>query len=400
MANKRKKFRTKYPGVRYEERIRRGRNDQYFWIRYMLRGKVKEEGIGWGSEGFSAKKASLNLSKLREVNSKEGVELSWKERKERAAKKREEEDISSIVLERIFWDHYFPAQDDKKQTSRDREKSLFKNWIGPVIGDLTLKQISPFDVEKVKKQMFDAGQSPRSVKYSLSLIRQVFNYSKGHGLYDGDHPIGKDKARMPKFDNARLRFVDYEEAEKLLDALKIRHYATYEVSMMSLYAGLRAGEIFDLQWRDINLKQGEITLRDTKSGATSIVDMTDEIRGLLSNKKQGRPNDLVFPGPRSGKRQEKVSKVFRQVAKELGFNKDITDRRQQVCFHTLRHTFASWLIEQGEDIYTVQKLLREKTLSMAARYSHLTDSKKKDAIKKLGQSAKSKRKPTVVSLHK
>jgi integrase len=401
MANKRKKIKTKYPGVRYEERTRNGRKDQYFWIRYSLRGGEKEEGIGWASDGFTAKKASLNLARLRELNSKEGIELSCKERKGRDAMRREKEDVSSITFKQIFEDYYYPHQleSDKKPGSYERELSLFKKWICP-LSQLPLKDISPFDVEKVKKQMFDAGQSPRSVKYALSVIRQVFNYSRGHGLFDGDHPIGRDKAKMPTFDNVRTRFLDHEEAKELLDALKVKDFATYEISFISLYAGLRAGEIFDLEWRDINFDRAEITLRDTKSGETSIVDMTDEIRELLSDKKKGRPGDLVFPSPLKGKKRSKVSKVYRDVVKELGFNEGITDRRQKVCFHTLRHTFASWLIEQGEDIYTVQKLLREKTLSMAIRYAHITDTKRKEAIRKLGAARRKPASKKVVSLHK
>jgi site-specific recombinase XerD len=56
----------------------------------------------------------------------------------------------------------------------------------------------------------------------------------------------------------------------------------------------------------------------------------------------------------------------------------------RICFHSCRHSYASWLIEQGVDIYTVQKLLGHKTNVMTQRYAHLSENKLKDAAVALG----------------
>jgi site-specific recombinase XerD len=64
-------------------------------------------------------------------------------------------------------------------------------------------------------------------------------------------------------------------------------------------------------------------------------------------------------------------------------NKGIEDKRQRVVFHTLRHTYASWLVENGVDLYTVKELMGHKNLAMTERYSHLGQNTLKAAVQKL-----------------
>jgi integrase len=75
--------------------------------------------------------------------------------------------------------------------------------------------------------------------------------------------------------------------------------------------------------------------------------------------------------------------AFRFVVTKLGFNKDVADPLNKVCFHTLRHTFGSWLAESGVDLYTIGKLMGHKTASMTARYAHLGPNKLRNAAAQL-----------------
>jgi len=61
----------------------------------------------------------------------------------------------------------------------------------------------------------------------------------------------------------------------------------------------------------------------------------------------------------------------------------ISDARQKVVFHTLRHTFASWLVQEGEALYTVAKLMGHTSLEMTQRYSHLAPELLQKAAKSL-----------------
>jgi site-specific recombinase XerD len=104
---------------------------------------------------------------------------------------------------------------------------------------------------------------------------------------------------------------------------------------------------------------------------------------MLESRPQGKPLDYVFKG-RKGK-LSRISPTFFRIIDALKFNENIDDPRLQICFHSCRHSYASWLIDQGQDLYTVQKLLGHKTNVMTQRYAHLAENKLKDAAQKLGQ---------------
>ena len=65
----------------------------------------------------------------------------------------------------------------------------------------------------------------------------------------------------------------------------------------------------------------------------------------------------------------------------MGLNDHIKDRRNKVVFHTLRHTYASWLVQSGVDLYRVKKLLGHSVIAMTERYAHLAPDFGKDSAK-------------------
>ena len=81
-----------------------------------------------------------------------------------------------------------------------------------------------------------------------------------------------------------------------------------------------------------------------------------------------------------------MPQLFRDTVSDLGFNEGITDRRDKVVFHTLRHTYASWLVQNGIDLYTVMRLMGHSTIAMTERYAHLAPNNLKNAVKTLEDS--------------
>ena len=255
MSKKYKQIKVKTPGIRCVEHTTRKhgavRKDRYYTIRYRLDGKVKEEGIGWESEGWDESKVAGKLHDLKKAH-RTGVgarTLAEQRRlqKDEAEKKelaRIQKEREQVTFSSIFNKYYKQAIQDKVSKLCENERLLFSKWLHPLIGSLPMKEISPFILEKLKKQMSDAGRAPRTITYALALVRQVFNYAKNNDLYNGDNPVSKVK--NPSEDNRRTRFLSQEESITLLEELSKVSPTVHDIALISLRCGLRAGEIFKL----------------------------------------------------------------------------------------------------------------------------------------------------------
>jgi integrase len=384
-------------GIRYRLHATRKHGvgyDRYFTIRYKVGGKEKSEGLGWASEGWSEKKAAAILSELK-ANATVGTGprtlTEKRELREQAEveeyKRDQEEKARNITFGEIFTERYYPEVQHNRRSQRSikREEDLFRLWISPVIGTRPIREVMPLHLERIKKNMTKAGRAARTIQYCLAVVRQVFNYASMNNLFVGKNPAGASGGvPRPKVDNRRTRFLTREEAVDLLHELAKRSKSLHDMALFSLYTGSRAGEVFSLQWSDVDLFQGTAMLKDTKSGKNRAVFLTDEVKAMLVHR---RPEDvqatsLVFLG-RDGAKILRISKSFERAVDELKFNEGVADRRQRVTFHTLRHTFASWLAIDGINPFHLKELLGHSDLKLTERYSHLSESTLKKAALKI-----------------
>ena len=356
-----------YQGIRYVENEK---GDRCYYIRYRdLTGKLIEEKIGWASEGITPQQAQL-IRNERIKSVRLGDEVITIQQKRKMA----------IVFNDFFVNHYLPhAYTSKKHSTAEAERLMYNKWIKPVIGNKPMKNITNFDLERIKKFMKDSGRAPRTINYVLFLVKHAFNKAIEWELYTGRNPCMKVKKL--KENNKRLRFLLPFEAKELLAELKRRSIQTYEIAVMSLFTGMRAGEIFNLKFGDIDLENGIIHIKNPKNGEDRTAYITKEVREILENKK-GKANEFVFRD-RNGKRIKQVSKAFERAVKKLGLNDGVEDRKDKVVFHTLRHTFASWLVMKGVPLYTVSKLMGHKSIEMTERYSHLSPDTKRYAVESI-----------------
>jgi len=397
-ANKTKWNKTKFPGVRFREHPTRKHGivkDRYFVIRYQKEGKRKEEGLGWGSDGWTAEKVAIELAGLKKAaNTGEGpATLQEKrdlenERRRRDEAQKKQQEIDSVTFSDFFNDTYLPqAKSNKKRGSWRTEELLFRLWIDPVFKEKPFKDISPLDLERVKKKMADAGKSARSIHYALATVRQVFNLARQLSIFNGDNPVSKVK--RPSIDNKRVRFLSRDEAGRLMKELLSRSKQLHDIALLSLYCGLRAGEIFNLTWDCLDFGRGQVLLKDTKGGRNRTAYATEEVKAMLKALSKNPQSRFIFPN-RKGQRMTEVSRVFDKAVDALELNSGVTDPRQKVVFHTLRHTFASWLVEGGTDLYVVKQLMGHSTIAMTERYSHLSENALKQAVSQFQETLKDK----------
>ena len=138
---------------------------------------------------------------------------------------------------------------------------------------------------------------------------------------------------------------------------------------------MRRGEVFNLTWADIDLKNKLITVEgDTsKSGQTRHIPMNKETVATIEEwrKQYPRNSGYVFPG-KDGNRLDNVKKSWDGVLKLAGI--------EGFRWHDLRHTFASKLVMAGVPLNTVRDLLGHSDLAMTLRYAHLAPDSKASAV--------------------
>ena len=383
---------ARYPGVRYREHHERrynGKNDRYFTIRYKRNGKSVTEAVGWASHGMNEQKANMmraeivqNIREGRRPQSLAEKRQMEDDRIKAIEKEADLENKKNVTFDRLADEFLKWAKVNKKDHIND--KSRYRNHIQPFIGKVHARDVSPFILEQFKCNLQEKGLSPKTTHNCLTLIRTIFRKGKIWGLYHGEIPT--EKITFPKIDNNRTRFLSHQEASALTEKLKKRSEQVYQQAMLSIHAGLRFSEIANLTRADVDLDNGILQIRDPK-GLSRQAFITKPLEELFLSRKNltsKSPDDLIFPSTK-GTIQQQISKAFYKVIDNLGFNDGITDRRQKVCFHTLRHTFGSWLAIQGTSLYEIMELMGHKDIKMTQRYAHLMPSVKRAAVNKMAE---------------
>jgi len=386
---------TPFKGVRYREHPNRKHGimpDRYFVIRYQRDGKRVEEKLGWASDKeakWTAEKAAKVLAGFIDAYDQgkgkptrlSEARQAEKERREKEALEKARQEKENLTFGQFFRETYFPiAKTSKKPESWKKEEQHFRLYLEPILGKKPLKDIKPLTIERVKKGILDAGRSPRFLQYVLATFRQVWNLARREGLVFEESP--SKAVKVPKIENKRTRFLSQEEAGELLAYLKPRSRTIHDMAFLSLFTGMRFGEVKSLKWGAVDLDRGLITIFNAKGGKNRMAFMTPEVLELLAGRERGDPETLVFP-TLDGREYADTPTAFRDAVEALGFNQGIADPRQKVVFHTLRHSYASWLVEAGTDIYSVKALLGHGTIAMTERYSHLSPDSLQNAIKRL-----------------
>lgn len=370
--------RTRYQGV-YLRRSDTKRNpldgkiDGCFYYSVKDNGAKKWIKVGWKSEGFTAQVAmQKRLDHLQELRHGEPV------RKVTPAPVIIEEPGTMSFGEawRLYQEKWMP-----NLSKPVGEIGRYTIHIAPRFADTPLDEIKALDLESFKQELGRKGLAPKSVKHILCLMRSVYNKMIEWELYDGRVPLAKFK--MPKVDNARIRYLTPAEADEALSLLKDIHITWWRMASVSLNAGLRLGEVVDLIWGDLDMEAGVIHVRDAKAG-TRMAYMNETLKAIFNDMEAGKKSEWVFSSTRSGVGCPKnVTKVFHRVVRQMGLNSNVRDNRQKVVFHTLRHTFASWLAMRGTPLYTIATLMGHSTLEMTKRYAHLCPDNHRDAIREI-----------------
>lgn len=181
-----------------------------------------------------------------------------------------------------------------------------------------------------------------------------------------DQEWSLQKIRRPKKIRRLPKVLSEAEVALLINALtNLKHRAM----MMLLYsAGLRVGEVVRLKPQDIDSSRMLVLIRSGKGAKDRVSILSDVALKLLRDYyRVYRPEKWLFPGPKAGRHitERTVQKVFVQAKDKAGIHKDAT-------VHSLRHSFATHLLESGTDLRYIQELLGHQSSKTTEVYTHVT----------------------------
>ncbi len=243
----------------------------------------------------------------------------------------------------------------------------------PYFGCRLLSEIRQYLIEKYKAKRIDDGVQRSTVNRELACLKKMYNKAIDWE-YAKENPVIKVKFFSEK-DNMIERVLTVVEEEKLIELCEPH---LKPIIITALQTGMRKGEILSLKWQDVNFSKKEITVEKTKSGRTRIIPISKQLLAEFEKLKKAKSKTgYVFTYPKTGKPTKDVKRAFQTACRRAGI--------KGLRFHDLRHTFASRLVENGEDIITVRDLLGHSSVRITERYTHSNKELKRKAVESLSK---------------
>jgi len=203
--------------------------------------------------------------------------------------------------------------------------------------------------------------SVRAVYFALKFFYENVLNEK----FDEKIPIAKTSSKLPVV-------LSKDEISRMFSStINIRHRL---ILMFLYYTGIRLDELVNLKWDDIDFDRGIIHLKITKGSKDRIVFVHNKLKEFIASFSL-HGTGLVFTS-NLGKKYNKrtIQLIVKNIAKKAGIKKRVTP-------HTLRHSFATHLLEAGADIRHIQKLLGHSSLQTTQIYTHVASSDIKNLAK-------------------
>jgi integrase len=279
---------------------------------------------------------------------------------------------------------------NKAASSHKRDKSLVKQLVS-VFGDQYLTEITPAMISDFKVKRRADGVSPRTINYELTTMSHAFNIAIREWGLASDNPV--KKVRKERVSNNIERWLTLEEEKKLLQASP---KWLQDIIVFAINTGMRQSEILDLKWSQVDMERRTVTILEQKNRCVDTLPLNETVVRLLQIKRDTAIESDVYIFPNT-LNQRKENRVLLASFYKAMDRAAITNFR----FHDLRHTFATRLVQNGVDLYSVQKLGRWKNVTMVQRYAHhypeslrsaieMIDGIKKPIITILSQSQKNR----------
>ena len=295
-----------------------------------------------------------------------------------------------------FWLENYVKPDTKFRTYL-RYSQIVRIYVAEKVGDYELSELTPIILQTFITDMLTNGNgrwgaeglAPNTVNSIVSVLKNSLKTAYMLGCVD--RQLG-DKIKRPKVRERKIECFSIREQRKIENAVLTSRKHKYFGVLLCLYTGLRIGEIVALNWKDIDLKKGMLSVNktcyDTPEGlvfddpktvhSRRIIPLPRQIMPILREKRKTSKSDFVV-----SEKGEPVSVRSFQRSFELLLKRHRIEHRG---FHALRHTFATRALESGMDVKTLSEILGHKNPSITlSRYAHSLMEHKSAMMNRLGK---------------
>ncbi|OQX15140.1 MAG: hypothetical protein BWK73_07440 [Thiothrix lacustris] len=175
----------------------------------------------------------------------------------------------------------------------------------------------------------------------------------------------------------RDRYVTTEELPRLIEAIEQEEIYPRSAFWLYLLTGFRKSELLTAKWSQVDFENRQFILPDPKPGRAHYLPLTIEAMAILENIPRLQGNPHIFPGEVEGQPYSDFKRPWKRIRERSGL-KDLR-------IHDLRHTIASWLVQDKNSLYLVGKILNHKDLRTTERYARFAQDNLRDALESTGK---------------
>jgi integrase/recombinase XerD len=268
--------------------------------------------------------------------------------------------------------------------SYERDLKSYIHYLNSVESILLLNDVQRIHIVHFLGFLKEQGKSSKTVARHIASLRAFHQFLLRDKVTDHDPSV---HIETPKMERSLPKVLNMQEVEILLDSPKQNdHFGVRDKAMLELlYAtGIRVSELIGLDLGDVHLTMGfvrcigkgnkERIIPIGKTASNALQYYLDHGRPSFVNKKQ-REEALFLNHHGLRLTRQGFWKILKKLAAEAGIQKELTP-------HTLRHSFATHLLENGADLRSVQEMLGHADISTTQIYTHVSKTRLKDVYSK------------------
>lgn len=241
------------------------------------------------------------------------------------------------------------------KATHEHDKAKLR-WLDPHLNGKPLDTINRAVIDSITRTKLATGVAPATVNRTLALVRAILRRCERDWEWIDKSPA----VRLLKEPTKRIRYLTRPEADRLLAALP-PHLA--DMARMALATGLRSANVTGMRWDQVDLERRMAWIHPDQAKARRAipVPLNSEAMAVLQ-KQLGKHRERVFTF-RGQPVAATTTKAWYSAVKRAGVH--------PLRFHDLRHTFASWHVQQGTPLSVLQELGGWQSGAMVSRYAHL-----------------------------